>query len=50
LWLTNQKEIMGTMHNGPWPNAAAGLGFLLFVAMSWYVATEKVWLALQALR
>ena len=50
LWLTNQKEIMGTMRNGPWLNATAGLGLLLLIAMSWYVATENVWPALQGIQ
>ncbi len=49
LWLTNQTAVMGTMRNGPWLNAAAGLGLLLLVAMSCYVATEKVWPALQGI-
>ena len=47
LWLTNQPAVMGTMRNGLWLNLTAGLGLLLLVAMSWYVATEKVWPALQ---
>ncbi len=47
LWLTNQTAVMGDMRNGLWLNLTAGLGLLLLVAMSWYVATEKVWPALQ---
>ena len=47
LWLTNQTAVMGSMRNGPWLNASAGLGLLLLVMMSWYVATERVWPALQ---
>lgn len=49
LWLTNQTAVMGTMRNGLWLNTAAGMGLVLLVAMSWYVATEKVWPALQGL-
>ena len=47
LWLTNQTAVMGNMRNGLWLNVAASLGLLLLVVMSWYVATEKVWPALQ---
>ncbi len=43
LWLTNLKSVMGPLRNGPLLNAAAGLGLLLLIAMSWYVATAKVW-------
>jgi manganese transport protein len=47
LWLTNMPKVMGKHVNGRWMNLAAGLGLLLSVAMSWIMATEKVWPALR---
>ena len=43
LWLTNQKHIMEQDRNSPGLNFAAGLGFVMLLAMAWYTATAKVW-------
>ena len=43
LWLTNQESIMGRDRNSPGLNFAAGLGFVMLLAMAWYTATAKVW-------
>ena len=48
LWLTNIPAVMGEHVNGRWTNLAAGLGLLLSMAMSWTMATEKVWPAVCA--
>jgi len=42
-WLTSSREIMGNRRNGPVANVLALVGFLLLLAVAWYVATEKVW-------
>lgn len=47
LWLTNSKAVMGDKRNSMLMNIAAGVGLLLLVAMSIYVATEKVWPAVR---
>ncbi len=41
-WLTNQRDAMGEQRNGRLLNVAAGLGFLLLLALAWYIASEKV--------
>jgi len=43
LWLSNRQDVMGDDRNGLLTNLAAGLGFLMLLAMSWYTATAKVW-------
>ena len=47
LWLTKIPEVMGEQVNRWWTNLAAGLGLLLSIAMSWTMASEKVWPALR---
>ena len=47
LWLTNRKDIMGENRNGLMINILAGVGFLMLLAMGWYVASAKVWPAIQ---
>ncbi len=47
LWLCNSKAIMGEHRNHLRTNVVAGLGLLLLVLTSWYIATTKVWPALQ---
>jgi len=42
-WLSNRKDIMGEDRIEPVMNVFAGLGFLLLLAMAWYIASEKVW-------
>jgi Mn2+/Fe2+ NRAMP family transporter len=42
-WLTSRSKIMGIHRNGVFLNVAAGLGFLLLLAMAYYTAVEKVW-------
>jgi Mn2+/Fe2+ NRAMP family transporter len=43
IWLTNRRDIMGQWRNGVGTNLAAGVGFLLMLALAWYTASEKVW-------
>ena len=43
LWLTNRKDVMGENRNSLPVNIAAGLGFLLLLAMAGYTAIVKVW-------
>ena len=43
LWLTNQESIMGKDRNSLGLNFAAGVGFVMLLAMAWYTATAKVW-------
>jgi len=47
LWLTNLPAIMGEHRNRLPVNLVAGLGLVLLVLISWYIATTKVWPALQ---
>ena len=42
-WLTNSRDVMGDNRNGPVTNALALVGFLLLLAIAWYVASQKVW-------
>ncbi len=42
-WLTSSREVMGDHRNGPVTNALALIGFLLLLAVAWYVASNKVW-------
>jgi len=42
-WLTSSREVMGDHRNGPVINVLALIGFLLLLAIAWYVATHKVW-------
>jgi len=42
-WLTNSREIMGEHRNGLATNVLALIGFLLLLAIAWYVASNKVW-------
>jgi len=49
LWLTNSRAIMGEYRNSLPVNIVAGLGLVLLVMISWYIATEKVWPAVSGL-
>mgnify|MGYP001222997438 CR=1 FL=1 len=42
-WLTSSRDIMGEHRNGPVTNLLALIGFLLLLAIAWYVASHKVW-------
>ena len=42
LWLTNQRAVMGDRVNGPVTNLFAGAGFLLLLAISYYMVTTKI--------
>ena len=42
-WLTSRKDILGEDRNGLIMNACALAGFVLLLAMSWYISCYKVW-------
>ena len=42
-WLTNSREVMGDHRNGPVINALALVGFLMLLAIAWYVVFYRVW-------
>ncbi len=46
IWLTNRRDIMGPERNSLGTNLAAGIGFLLLLALAGYTASEKVWPAI----
>jgi manganese transport protein len=46
-WLTSNREIMGEHRNSPLLNGLAAVGFILLLAMAWYIATQQVWPAVR---
>ncbi|MGH7201111.1 MAG: Nramp family divalent metal transporter, partial [Planctomycetaceae bacterium] len=48
LWLSNRRDIMGEDRTEPVLNVFAAVGLVVLLAMSWYVAVEKVWPYLRA--
>ncbi|MBT4692627.1 MAG: Nramp family divalent metal transporter [Planctomycetaceae bacterium] len=42
LWLTNSRDVMGDRTNGLFTNIFGVIGFIILLAIAYYVATEKV--------